>query len=489
MSQVTISSDLINDINLALPEQKPMHIHNPQYLQTGSVREFLITDSAEITVTFIHEGAGYRNSLGVYHYNINTPPASVSDLQTEIIFPNTSFVNSGGGMQVGNSLVLGTYPPNTKVGFYIVANGWNGSGVSNSKPHYYSFSDFNPEVNSDFRKHLAVLYHPDYENAIMGFEDINRDNYGCDHDFNDLIITASWNPITAVSIDGIIEISGENDSDGDGVYDNNDDYPDDPDKAYDIYFPGDSTYGLLAYEDMYPSQGDYDFNDVVVRYKLHEIRDANLNIKKIDGHFIAIATGAEQSNAFSINLGNITSAIDSATLSLNGAIQNTQWYRNTGSELILDLFPNLKGSFDDPTGNLINTEDSKSHYQGDSVHLSIEFTEAVPLTEPPYDPFIYRVASPSIEVHLPDYAPTSNFSFSLFGQQDDDSDPNTNRYFRNANHLPWAIHTTTSWNYPIEKRDISLAYPNFNNWLASEGRTHLDWNTNGRVVEFIYQGQ
>ena len=45
------------------------------------------------------------------------------------------------------------------------------------------------------------------------------------------------------------------DADGDGVPDNEDDYPNDPDRATVIRIPAEGFY-RVAYEDLYPKRGD-----------------------------------------------------------------------------------------------------------------------------------------------------------------------------------------------------------------------------------------
>lgn len=42
------------------------------------------------------------------------------------------------------------------------------------------------------------------------------------------------------------------DSDGDGVPDHFDDYPDDPEKAFNNFFFNEGNFGTLAFEDLWP---------------------------------------------------------------------------------------------------------------------------------------------------------------------------------------------------------------------------------------------
>ena len=61
--------------------------------------------------------------------------------------------------------------------------------------------------------------------------------------------------------------SSNDDTDEDGVSDLFDDYPNDPEKAFDNYSPAEGQFGTLAFEDLWPAKGDYDFNDIVIDYQ------------------------------------------------------------------------------------------------------------------------------------------------------------------------------------------------------------------------------
>lgn len=67
----------------------------------------------------------------------------------------------------------------------------------------------------------------------MGWEDIRRDFNNCDHDFNDVMFYASWNPVTSVDVDEYVPIdTEEKDYDEDGVTDDQDEYPEDSERAF-----------------------------------------------------------------------------------------------------------------------------------------------------------------------------------------------------------------------------------------------------------------
>ena len=65
----------------------------PAYVDMSSLT---IKESTEATVTFMDEGAGYRNSLGVYEID---EEGNISDVQ--ILFANASKEGSGGDLVKG----------------------------------------------------------------------------------------------------------------------------------------------------------------------------------------------------------------------------------------------------------------------------------------------------------------------------------------------------------------------------------------------------
>ncbi|MEX0315065.1 MAG: hypothetical protein AB3N18_12885 [Allomuricauda sp.] len=120
-----IQQNMLDDINMSLPEYSRVPVANPEFLANSSETNLVLTDLADVWVTFVSEGAGYRNALGYYSYPVGSKPATVDEITAHnIIFPNTSMVGSGGGLVPGDRVHLGTFPANTVISWFIVANGW-----------------------------------------------------------------------------------------------------------------------------------------------------------------------------------------------------------------------------------------------------------------------------------------------------------------------------------------------------------------------------
>lgn len=202
-----VSIETLELIDGALPESYPVPDYNPHYISSGYDTDVILLDSAEVWVTFVSEGAGYRNVLGFYTYDTNNVPSTApSPNDITIIFPNVSALGSGGGLQTGDKVKIGTFSAGTGIGWVLLANGWNGS-VTSGYWQVFSNPDYNPEANENLRHHNVLLSDTANELIILGFEDIRRDYSSCDNDFNDAIFYVSANPFTAIAMNNIADVS------------------------------------------------------------------------------------------------------------------------------------------------------------------------------------------------------------------------------------------------------------------------------------------
>ncbi|WP_116788660.1 DUF4114 domain-containing protein [Flavobacterium psychrotrophum] len=194
-----ISSTTMTLINNALPENHPVPVYNPQYITAGYDTDLQVMSTAEVWVTFVTEGAGYKNVLGFYTYDLSNPPTTIpANAAITIIFPNASLPNSGGNLASGSKVKIGTFPPNTGIGWVLLANAWNGTTVGAGAWKLFSNPNFNPEADVTLRHHNVLLNDPDNQRLILGFEDVKRDLASCDNDFNDAIFYVTANPYSAL---------------------------------------------------------------------------------------------------------------------------------------------------------------------------------------------------------------------------------------------------------------------------------------------------
>ncbi|MBI9037831.1 MAG: LruC domain-containing protein [Bacteroidales bacterium] len=281
--------------------------------------------------------------------------------------------------------------------------------------------------------------------------------------------------------DNIVVTGPTNDSDGDGVDDDEDDYPDDATRAYDVYYPNEDTYGTLAFEDNWPGLGDYDFNDLILDYNFHEVLNADNEVVDIYGKYSPRAAGASFINGFGFDMNAEPDDIASVSgLSLNSDLiilnaNNTEAGQEKATIILFnDVFYLLPQS----GGIGTNTNPNEPYVEPDTLTLTIHFDNPVlssTLGTPPYNPFLFVNGERGREIHLPDHPPTSLADVSLFGTGADNSIPAEGRYYKTVTNLPWAMDNPEPFDYPIEKVQIINAYNYFASWAESAGSIHADW--------------
>ena len=221
--------DFFARINNALPEARV----NEAFMTDDSGSNITLKEEGEVFITFIHEGAGYKNSFGYFTFDRNNPPTSAAEVRETIVFPNLSYPHLTNGHRVS----LGTFPAGTSIGFFIAANGfWYYTGVKDTAvPYYYSLKDLNPESDPTLRQHNVLLYDDEVEEVIIGFEDLPR-AWG-DNDFNDAVFSVKTTPATALETSNLGVVPAVNDSDADGVPDSADEFPNDYTRVTSSYYP------------------------------------------------------------------------------------------------------------------------------------------------------------------------------------------------------------------------------------------------------------
>lgn len=495
-----IDRQFLNDVNNTLPERVRLTQSHPQYFSLDYDHNLHLSEACDVWVTFVSEGAGYRNVLGFYTYTTGNAPQSPSDIDSiTIIYPNVSFQGSGGGLHSGNKVHIGQFPANTTISFALMANGWKNGTVTDGNWIVYSQRELNPEADPNLQQHSVLLSDNGRDLMLLGFEDIRRDRNNCDHDFNDAVFYVTANPIQAVDQTSLppVDYTGT-DSDGDNVPDHFDDFPNDPTRAFNNYYFDQGDFGTLAFEDMWPAKGDYDFNDAVIDYNFNQVTNGDNKVVEIYGTFVFRAQGAYFHNGFGFELpidNNLVAQV-SGDLNVPGNIVSldSRNLENGQTNAVVILWEDGYDLLPHPGNGVgVNTELDAPYVDPDTVNVHITFTQPIDLYDignPPYNPFLIVNGQRGVEVHLIDHAPTDLADPGLFGQDADNSDPANGRYYRTKTNLPWAINVIEHFDYPVEKVEITNAYLKFAEWAESSGQISYDWykDLSGyRNSENIYQ--
>ena len=275
-----------------------------------------------------------------------------------------------------------------------------------------------------------------------------------DHDIDDIAIMP-------------VEVVVEADADNDGAIDLYDEYPNDPARATNSYVPSVSGLGSYAFEDLWPYQGDYDFNDLIVNYRYTNVLNAGGLVVETKMYFKIKNVGGSFRNGFGIEMDMNKDLIQSVTgsnltegiISLNG-----QGIENNQAKTVIIAFDNAHNNVDVNNGVL---------------ELLVTYAQPVqPAVIGEFNPFIFINGERGREVHLADFSPTSLAIMSLLTTGNDDSNVAAGRYYKNTTNLPWAINVIQDFEYPKEKSPIISGYLKFASWAESGGSVFQDWYIN-----------
>lgn len=285
-----------------------------------------------------------------------------------------------------------------------------------------------------------------------------------------------------IDLDNAVASGPVQDSDGDGVDDEEDDYPNDTEKAFDVFYPGENEFGSLGFEDNWPGQGDYDFNDLVIDYNYKQVLNGSNQLVEMNARYAVRAIGASFENGFGIKLGAPPSDVEQVsgmevpgeytTLAANGLESGQSEATIIAFENAFDILPHQGG------GLGVNTNPNAPFVEPDTLNISLEMENPVNTAEvgmAPYNPFLIVDGIRGREVHLPGHEPTDLADPNFFGTGQDDSQPQNGRYYKTANNLPWAIDIPAPYQYPVEKVEINQAYNHFVEWAESDGEQYDDW--------------
>ena len=298
-NKITIPGDVLTIINTTLKEGGTCP---KQYRQAI---DFEINDpegrNAEVSIRIIGGTSGAASAFGYYCYRADASLSEIKKPPKCIVFPNTLMDNyynkKASGLQGGESVKLhyidpdgvdqGTVFPNgVKIGWFLLNDSFYGG---NNKPFYST-----TKLNGDGRTHTAAFRIDDF--VVLSFEDWT------DQDYNDIQFNVWSNPIEAIINPDIPDIKPDGGNE---------------DKKYSLEYKG-----IIAFEDNWPRKGDYDLNDVIVKYQsVLNFNDANQALSTEDTYEL-LWSGATFKNGFAYQLNtersNMSTEILEAPTTFNG---------------------------------------------------------------------------------------------------------------------------------------------------------------------------
>lgn len=270
------------------------------------------------------------------------------------------------------------------------------------------------------------------------------------------------------------------DTDGDGVPDSLDEYPNDAGKAFNAYYPAQGLFGNVSYEDNWPAQADYDLNDLVIAYNYKMVKNANNQFVQIVAGYKIRAFGAQMDNGFGVSFDFNPSAVGSVTGTVrasNYISDHAKGYENGHSnKTVVVIFDAVNSIFNKSmTNTLVGGTTQNTDTATVVINLS---TPQASIGTAPFNHFLISNKNRGREVHLKGFAPTALADMSMFNTREDKSIPASGIWYQNANGLPWAIDIPERFDYPTEYSDILGAYLKFQDWAQSNGTLYPNWYQN-----------
>ncbi len=265
------------------------------------------------------------------------------------------------------------------------------------------------------------------------------------------------------------------------------------------YYPSSSGFTSIAYEDLYPEQGDFDMNDVIMHLRITEYsKDAQVRRIEFDAQLAAM--GAAYHNGFAIQLAGVArdQVKESQIKWLQQGVIQTESPLETGQTNAVLVFSNdlwQQVTVADQC-QYFRTEPGCGTQYRPTWHMVVPFITPVAQSAMPafpYDPFIFATPGTErgfpakqitgnqnpgrqLEIHLKNQAPTDLFQMAYLGSWDDASDASNGQYFQNSQGMSWAIEVPVTWKHPAEYNRLDTTYSDFIHFAAdSSGNTQTDW--------------
>ncbi|MGN0048758.1 MAG: LruC domain-containing protein [Bacteroides sp.] len=438
--------------------------------QYRSYTDMYINEDAEVAVTSLGQNTCWNCSLGYYYYPDGNQPTRLQDANVILLFPNTqdggwekSVVGDSGydalaraGIDRGTCVQLMYYPniasgsragattvfpAGYRIGFVLANNAWSHRlNRFNANKRYRSATSAGLSVNNSgvaYGSPRTAAYR--YGQSVM----ISFEDHTDDQNFSDAVITMKSNPVQAISDVPEVDTGSK-------------------------LMATKELRGIYAFEDLWPNKGDYDLNDVVVRYDHEKLYNQSGEFTGESFVFKTFQNYAGNVNGLAFSLSPIASGTTSCFIRKAGAEQfEPATFEYEPADRVYRLTENVKVDM------------------GAEYKVTILFDSPVSVGESSVKPFIFRAqeGDKRWEVHLPNEAPTSRMDYSLFGQQDDASRPGEGLYYVRAGNYPFAYFLAGADENDLNKildisnesKSIDTLYGGYTEWVLSNGQSNTDW--------------
>lgn len=476
-----IQASVLTAVNAVLREGS-----EPSDLVIGGndYRTDLVTKDAKVYLRYVCGKSSSMGTLAYYCYpaDVSLTKKYIESLPKALVFANTldeSWDANNSSLERGTCIqlkyinpqgkIMDEFPKGTRIGFVLYNNGYRkeiGADNRNFNTKYPFYSTPVPNGGEQFGHTASFTYTDDgHDMILVGFEDWTDDN-----DYNDFVFNVTGVEGTNFREDKIVTIAG------------------------------DVTRGTLAFEDNWPNEGDYDMNDVIVKYKSETYYKRTTYLgtskveyskEKVNDTYELVWTGASYKNGFGYK---VDAGDDITSISVsreNKKVSDPTIETEPDGAKVIILFTNAKkelGIENVSPEDMVGMSIKKVTFTVETAYNEEITSGQIPVfkDKAPYNPFVLTAGKRSHEIHLIDKAATSKMNTKLWGTGNDVSNPNLGQYYHNKNYWPFAINVDASGNnqdaWSIADKlsqhegvRIDNSYPNFVKWANSKGTQFTTW--------------
>jgi LruC domain-containing protein len=230
------------------------------------------------------------------------------------------------------------------------------------------------------------------------------------------------------------------------------------------YFPSASSYYLVAYEDLYPNTGDYDFNDLTAAYQVRIGLNSDGDAVAVRGTAYLVTRGAAYSHDWHLRIGLPGSAVGSLTCTTFLDPEDDQTTQpcspsnpsTIGGETDIGVFSDTLQIFTNPLGSLfVNTNVGQPFTKGPKSTFSIDLDSPIAANQiapAPFDPYLF-VINTGENIQL----------------------AQVNPIYKDPSGYPFGMLLPSGWHPPTETEDTIYAYPEFRFFVSSDGLQAVNW--------------
>lgn len=450
----------------ACPSNTKLEEYHPEYFGPAVETGVPIVKKTKVNLIMIGKYApSVNNTILYYTYPTGQKPTSTDEIQKIIAYPVSAGISCGSNVQLrywnkDTDQFEDEFPAGVTIGWGISSSAFRNGNIGNSagNHNYYSVQALNNRSGDEGNPHSIALFDKENNAVVVGIEDRPLNSQKAN--FTDVIVYCH------ADVEGAIDESNlpalqKSENPGPAETDN-----------YTTYF------GILAFEDLWPGQGDYDLNDVVIRYESKVYKNAKNQITSTIDRITPYwdGSGYNKYNAFGYQLSVAPNKIASVNIEYDN-------YTFAASP----LFQFSSNGLEERVGNdnaIVIVADNMKLAVKQKSRFTVTTTFSSPQKEsagmlPPYNPFIVIDAQTERgkEVHLPNYTPTLRADASYFGTQNDISDETQQMYYIAKENMPYAIHIPNIKEFECSDEGVRIDenYPDFKNWVTSQGTDHTDW--------------